>query len=715
MKRNAASHSGEDVNNVKKRLCNGEGEDASSDNHTADAAAASEPGAPDLDSLRASAIYGEDAPDWGGTHAVLASERVALEAKRGDLRALLGRIEGATHHHEVLGIASGASDADKKSAYKRLALKLHPDKHVEAKGLPIFARIEAAFKRLVDAKDASSLDGAPAGAPAGNQRQRKADEARYKKAAEEAAEEAAKEAAAAKADAFHQEAEQRVKLPRRATKGMSAWNKPHGRGPNTVQFARVDASKVPKLGTSISTVGHGNVDLLPTEKNVLVIEAGCSAEKTRQVLAWIRAQLASDPKMPVIFLTTRRTHADDLDVSIQEEITKALAETLETDLGFKNYLSVPVGMSKTDYLSDATRCIVSEQSLHVVDPELYKGGVVVMDELRSLAAIPGGATLEQPQNHLQRQLRSICTNAKYRIAMDADISADGAAEAFLRIVAPFHDVLHLQLTQATLRRTLSVAFSDTDLGGSWQQRLVLNLLRARQARMAGSSRRVLVICSNRRMVKGVVDKCHERDVKYKFYTGITNEKKKRDEFRDTATSWETADVVIATTTLCVGVNVLLPFGVVFLHCGRGQNTAKLRELLQAIVRVGRNADAPLDDEHVYTRLAGSPPDISEWRAESLGPDRQQRAFRGKMREAKNDRDGRSEAMKAAACADAARRGDVPDAFTGEPIEQPFDDPLLELLTRVGQTRTIFETTSIHLRVHATALASAAALLRPTCC
>ena len=75
-------------------------------------------------------------------------------------------------------------------------------------------------------------------------------------------------------------------------------------GPNTVQFARVDASKVPKLGTSISTVGHGNVDLLPTEKNVLVIEAGCSAEKTRQVLAWIRAQLASDPKMPVIFLTT---------------------------------------------------------------------------------------------------------------------------------------------------------------------------------------------------------------------------------------------------------------------------------------------------------------------------------------------------------------------------------------------------------------------------
>jgi hypothetical protein len=382
----------------------------------------------------------------------------------------------------VLAIAIDALETTKTKAYKQLALKLHPDKHQKAKDLPIFARLEAAFKRLVDAKD-GHLSDPVAGASAGNRNQHRADEKRYKKAAKEAAE-AAKAEAAAKADAFHKAARQRVKVPRRATDGMRVWSKPHDQGYNTVQFARVDASKVPKLGTSLSTMRHGNVDFLPTEKNVLVIEAGCSAEKTRQVLAWIRAQLAVDPTMPVIFLTTRRTHADDLDVTIQKDITKALFDTLQTELEFKNYLSVPPGMSKTEYLRDATRCIVSEQSLHLVNPELYKGGVVVMDELRSLAAIPGGATLNQPQNHLQKQLRSICTIAEYRIAMDADISADGAAEAFLRIVAPFHDVLHVQLTQATLKRTLSVGFSHHEGLADWVARLELNLLRARQARRA---------------------------------------------------------------------------------------------------------------------------------------------------------------------------------------------------------------------------------------
>ena len=49
-------------------------------------------------------------------------------------------------------------------------------------------------------------------------------------------------------------------------------------------------------------------------------------------------------------------------------------------------------------------------------------------------------------------------------------------------------------------------------------------------------------------------------------------------------------MVIATTTLSVGVNVVLPFGVVFLHCTKGKMTARLRDLLQGIVRVGRTTD-----------------------------------------------------------------------------------------------------------------------------
>ena len=105
--------------------------------------------------------------------------------------------------------------------------------------------------------------------------------------------------------------------------------------------------------------------------------------------------------MPVIFVTTRRTHADDLATSIDAEIVNPLAEALEKQLGFKSYLDVPEGVSKTEYLSDAKRVIVSEQSLHIINPDLYQGGVVVMDELRSLASIPGGKTLTKPELNLE--------------------------------------------------------------------------------------------------------------------------------------------------------------------------------------------------------------------------------------------------------------------------------------------------------------------------
>ena len=129
----------------------------------------------------------------------------------------------------------------------------------------------------------------------------------------------------------------------------------------------------------------GQTELLPTTSNTLLIKAGCSAEKTRKLIQWLKEKLATDPSMPVLFITTRKTHADDL--------TATLAHAGLT--GFKNYLDAKsTDKSKTEFLSDATRLIVSLQSIASADLELYTNGVVVMDEVRSLAAIPGGGTLD---------------------------------------------------------------------------------------------------------------------------------------------------------------------------------------------------------------------------------------------------------------------------------------------------------------------------------
>ena len=86
------------------------------------------------------------------------------------------------------------------------------------------------------------------------------------------------------------------------------------------------ALQVPDFGTVLKTK-TGQTELLPMASNTLLIEAGCSAEKTRKLIKGLGEKLASNPDMAVLFLTTRKTHADDL--------AATLAHAGLT--GFKNY------------------------------------------------------------------------------------------------------------------------------------------------------------------------------------------------------------------------------------------------------------------------------------------------------------------------------------------------------------------------------------------
>ena len=224
-------------------------------------------------------------------------------------------------------------------------------------------------------------------------------------------------------------------------------------------------------------VHTGQTELLPTASNTLLIEAGCSAEKTRKLIKWLKEKLAIAPDMPVLFLTTRKTHADEL------AATLARAGLM----GFKNYLDdKSTDKSKTEYLSDATRCIVSLQSISKVDIELYAKGVVVMDEVRSLAAIPGGGTLDDTTRLPQslNALEALCSGAEYRIAMDADVSADGAVRDWLRLVAPRFNVLHVQLRKAALKREVHMGFGTASKKSAqiMKKRVKLALHHARRSR-----------------------------------------------------------------------------------------------------------------------------------------------------------------------------------------------------------------------------------------
>ena len=69
----------------------------------------------------------------------------------------------------------------------------------------------------------------------------------------------------------------------------------------------IDRINRPAYGTKLSTLRHGEVELKPTERNVLLVEAGCGAQKTRTLLAWVKEVLRTNPDMPILFIISRIT------------------------------------------------------------------------------------------------------------------------------------------------------------------------------------------------------------------------------------------------------------------------------------------------------------------------------------------------------------------------------------------------------------------------
>ena len=61
-------------------------------------------------------------------------------------------------YYKILGIARGASEDDIKKAYRKLALKYHPDKNKEASAEEKFKEVAEAYEILSDAKKKEIYD-----------------------------------------------------------------------------------------------------------------------------------------------------------------------------------------------------------------------------------------------------------------------------------------------------------------------------------------------------------------------------------------------------------------------------------------------------------------------------------------------------------------------------------------------------------------------------
>ena len=162
------------------------------------------------------------------------------------------------------------------------------------------------------------------------------------------------------------------------------------------------------------------------------------------------------------------------------------------------------------------------------------------------------------------------------------------------------------------------------------------------------------------------------------YFGKGSDATKRAHFKDTTRAWFWADAVIATSTLSVGVNVRIHFARSFLYTFPGEEASRLRELLQGIVRVGRDADDPLDDERIFALISGWPPKLD------FDPRPQPARHREMLtRMTSAAAENRRAAAAAQARADARLN---PEGMPSAEAEEDLSDPLQSLLAWTNSRR-----------------------------
>ncbi|KAL8548905.1 hypothetical protein ACS0TY_007968 [Phlomoides rotata] len=78
--------------------------------------------------------------------------------KIGNFRGIMVRASGRESPYEVLGVTPSASTKEIKGAYRRLALKYHPDVNKEAGAQEKFLRIKHAYNTLLNSKSRGKYD-----------------------------------------------------------------------------------------------------------------------------------------------------------------------------------------------------------------------------------------------------------------------------------------------------------------------------------------------------------------------------------------------------------------------------------------------------------------------------------------------------------------------------------------------------------------------------
>ena len=374
-----------------------------------------------------------------------------------------------------------------------------------------------------------------------------------------------------------------IRAPFRSRNGIQAWSRGGALPPVKVMHVRIDGPKVPRLdGAEVTTEAGDVVRFEPPLNGTLALAVGMGGMKTFRVIEWLSAK-----RGPMVVVTARRN----------------LAYKIESDLrrvgiACRNYLDAPEGQSTKSWCKQEA-VIVSGEQVHMLDEwrAMYTGGSLVIDEFGTLAASFGGSTIKWPQTTMA-VLKELATLCSHTILMDADADIDGKCEAFIRSVAPMHDVLYVQSTVPAMTRTLIYGFKSNVEHKRWfEEWFEYSLMRSRAARQSGQPNRTFYGGATPRQVIQRAGQATKLGIPHGCYHGKSSETLRKLHFGHTDEFMEKHDAICTSTVMAVGTDMSLKCSWGFFETARGSATHGVslnRMMAQLTGRPGRNAETPLD-------------------------------------------------------------------------------------------------------------------------
>ena len=382
-----------------------------------------------------------------------------------------------------------------------------------------------------------------------------------------------------------------VGVSQRATTGIQPWSRGTGRPDVKVEFVRLDEPKVRKLdgSTTVTTNAGEQISYAPLKFGTTVLEYGKGGMKTVKTIEFA-VERARNEGQKIVFETPRRNLA-----------MKLATDLSKRDVNVHNYLEIEGDVSVANWC-DHDVIIISGEQIHKladgpVGLDKFKGCTYVIDEFETLASSFGGATIWWPMKTMNAQAR-LAGVATYLILMDADVSIDGKAEAFIKGIAPMKDVRHFQSTGPAMKRTLFAAFSGIGEDASkYNDRLDLSLYRSREARRNGSPNRTFFGGTTVNQVIRVATQARALGVANLAYHGKMSEVTRKKHFADADLHMEPYDCISTSTVMAIGTDLSLKCSWGFFTTAKGSppcGVASMRMLNQLMGRPGRAEANPLD-------------------------------------------------------------------------------------------------------------------------